>query len=236
MRNIAIALPGGDTYTATPEDIGRFVNRFSMVGDHWIWNGYRSASPRGFLKAKPEGVFAVGGKSMLAHRFAYAVFVGPLLPGLQVRKTCDVAYCVNPACHQGKARGGVEAPRHPFATRAPLDVPKPARRRSIPEMTDEQVEEIAGPLLDGLGPGIITGTLADQWELKDENGRAYWRLLIRTGYETFQTVYYSPLSGFGLDELTVSMDMDLLVTTAGGRLHLVNVRSVHGQWAIKLLP
>ena len=42
------------------------------------------------------GQFKVGGRVVLAHRFAYEMVVGPIPDGLQLDHLCRVRHCVNP--------------------------------------------------------------------------------------------------------------------------------------------
>lgn len=54
----------------------------------WLWDG--SSHPRGY------GCF-YDGKTRRAHRYAWALTVGPVPPGLFVCHRCDTPACVNPA-------------------------------------------------------------------------------------------------------------------------------------------
>jgi hypothetical protein len=42
------------------------------------------------------GQFVMNGKSMLAHRASYELFVGPIPEGMLVLHTCDLPLCVKP--------------------------------------------------------------------------------------------------------------------------------------------
>ena len=59
--------------------------------DCWIW--------KGALDKWGYGLISRGGKHeglVLAHRFAYEHFVGPIPDGHEIRHTCHVSHCVNP--------------------------------------------------------------------------------------------------------------------------------------------
>jgi hypothetical protein len=56
----------------------------------WVWQRMLMPNGYGQMGYKSRG-------SMLAHRAAYEVFVGPLIEGLMVCHTCDNPRCVNPA-------------------------------------------------------------------------------------------------------------------------------------------
>lgn len=73
----------------TTQDEVRFMGFVAKRGECWIWTG--RAAPSG------RGSFRVGGGQILAHRFAFLRFNGPLKSGDVVRHTCDVPGCVNPA-------------------------------------------------------------------------------------------------------------------------------------------
>ena len=54
----------------------------------WLWVGP--------LFKSGYGVFGIRCVSVRAHRWAYEHFNGPLVPGLDVRHSCDTRSCVNP--------------------------------------------------------------------------------------------------------------------------------------------
>ena len=73
------------TYGADVER--RFLSKIAF-GDHcWEWQGW--CQPNGY------GVFDVKPRKHLAHRAAYALFVGPV-PDLSVLHRCDNPRCVRP--------------------------------------------------------------------------------------------------------------------------------------------
>lgn len=74
-----------------PKDpIERFLAKINLparLHDCWEWAGYRNKG--GY------GTFG-GRKKILAHRFSYEHFIGPIAVGLKVLHTCDNPACVNP--------------------------------------------------------------------------------------------------------------------------------------------
>jgi len=69
----------------TPE---RFVLRTKQVGDCWEWQGERV---RGYGRTWRTG------ERILAHRYSYETFVGPIPPGLEIDHLCRNRACVLPA-------------------------------------------------------------------------------------------------------------------------------------------
>lgn len=72
--------------------LDRFLSKVSPLAlldpnSCWNWTGYRNAG--GY------GTFGVAGKSHLAHRLSYELFVGPIPPGMHVCHSCDNPRCVN---------------------------------------------------------------------------------------------------------------------------------------------
>ena len=57
----------------------------------WEWTGCRDNRP-----GKGYGYVRLGGKTRLAHRALYQMFVGPIPDGLQVDHLCRNTGCVNP--------------------------------------------------------------------------------------------------------------------------------------------
>lgn len=66
----------------------RFWSKVAKGNGCWPWLGRRDKD--GY------GRFWVNGKHEGAHRFAYAIAVGNIPPGLVVRHTCDHRWCVRP--------------------------------------------------------------------------------------------------------------------------------------------
>ena len=94
----------------------------------WEWKGSR--------QSKGYGSVAVDGRRILAHRLAYATWVGPIPGGQVVRYACDNPPCINPAhlllgTHAQNSRDMVDRGRSTFGAR------NPAAR-----LTAEQVVEI----------------------------------------------------------------------------------------------
>lgn len=69
--------------------IKRFQKNVQIVGDCWEW----TAS----LFSNGYGQFRVGKKKVKAHRFAFRVFNGRILPELFVCHSCDNPKCVRPS-------------------------------------------------------------------------------------------------------------------------------------------
>lgn len=67
----------------------RFWERVDKSGECWLWTGFRDKG--GYGRVGHEG------RSVLAHRFAYEIAVGPIPDGLDVLHSCDNPPCVNPA-------------------------------------------------------------------------------------------------------------------------------------------
>ena len=80
---------------ATEADVKRFMGYVEKLPNGcWFWNGARS---RGKGNKKWYGTFAVGGKSVRAHRFSCDVFKREELPAEHHRDhTCKFSLCVNP--------------------------------------------------------------------------------------------------------------------------------------------
>lgn len=69
--------------------LAHFTAKIDATGECWLWTG--ATQSRGY------GSFGIDGKTHLAHRLAYRLFVGPIDDGLTVNHICGVKRCVNPA-------------------------------------------------------------------------------------------------------------------------------------------
>lgn len=72
----------------------RFRDRYYVAENGcWIWIGARTGpGDKGYGR-----IALPGNKRMLAHRWAYETFVGPIPEGLQIDHLCRNRPCVNPA-------------------------------------------------------------------------------------------------------------------------------------------
>lgn len=68
----------------------RFWNKVELSPDGcWLWMGGKM--PAGY------GSFSVRDKTVLAHRWIWQLFYGPVDEGLQIDHLCRVRHCVNPS-------------------------------------------------------------------------------------------------------------------------------------------
>lgn len=67
----------------------RFMAKIDRSAECWVWVAH--------LDRHGYGMFYVGGKMVLAHRFSYQTFVGEILPELELDHLCRNTCCVNPA-------------------------------------------------------------------------------------------------------------------------------------------
>lgn len=80
-------------------NLARFESRFSRGEPEacWIWLGHTQFVATGSKKSLPYGLFyAGGGKTVGAHRYAYAAYVGSIPDGLVIDHLCNNVKCVNP--------------------------------------------------------------------------------------------------------------------------------------------
>lgn len=79
-------------YSGTPEE--RFCARVQRGDGCWEWQGYR-AIRRG--QTNGHGKFSLAnGQPVLAHRYAYELWVGPIPDGMVVHHRCENPSCVRP--------------------------------------------------------------------------------------------------------------------------------------------
>lgn len=75
------------SHWGTPEE--RFWAKVSRLDNGcWLWIGGR--------KAAGYGQFAVSGRKVIAHRWSYQTWVGPIPEGFEVDHKCLNRSCVNP--------------------------------------------------------------------------------------------------------------------------------------------
>jgi len=67
----------------------RFWRNVTRTSGCWIWHGYKHSQGYGRLR--------VGGRKVLAHRFAYELLIGPIPEGTTLDHLCENPACVNPA-------------------------------------------------------------------------------------------------------------------------------------------
>ena len=72
------------------EPIERFNSKYIIDEETNCWNWIASLNTYGY------GKFTLEGKEILAHRFAYKTFVGPLMKGLVCCHNCHNRKCCNP--------------------------------------------------------------------------------------------------------------------------------------------
>lgn len=64
----------------------RIRNNYIKVNDHWIVEKYTNGYGRLYAH----------GKTWLAHRISYEVFVGPIPEGMEIDHVCRVTNCIQP--------------------------------------------------------------------------------------------------------------------------------------------
>lgn len=72
-----------------------FELRVCRTAGCWLWGGPVNKDGYGTLNVRDPSRNS-GWRSVLAHRHAYEVAVGPIPPGLKVRHHCDTPACVRP--------------------------------------------------------------------------------------------------------------------------------------------
>lgn len=80
------------TRRRTPIEV-RFAAKYHIDEETgcWLWTAYIPSSGYGHIGSPGEGY------PILAHRFSYEHFVGPIPEGMQVDHLCRVRHCINPA-------------------------------------------------------------------------------------------------------------------------------------------
>lgn len=73
--------------TASPRPLRRFFNLVNITDTCWLWIG--SVNNQGY------GVFHVGEKAVLAHRWIYDQVKEDLEPGMEIDHGCGIRRCVN---------------------------------------------------------------------------------------------------------------------------------------------
>lgn len=77
-----------------PELRARFEAKINRSGSCWLWVGGRNLAGYGiFHPPRVDGRV----QSLMAHRVAYELHVGPIPAGLQIDHLCGTKACVNPA-------------------------------------------------------------------------------------------------------------------------------------------
>jgi hypothetical protein len=66
----------------------RFISKYEVEGDCWIWKG--ANTPNGY------GIFTVNRKNVYAHRYSWSFFNGEIPEGKVICHRCDNPACVNP--------------------------------------------------------------------------------------------------------------------------------------------
>ena len=116
----------------------------------WLWRGATTSQEPG----KDYGIVWTGTKHVLAHRFAYEHFVGPIPDGLTIDHTCETPRCVRPDHLEPVTnavniqRGGQwpHDPDIPRADRVNLELTRPnCPRCDTPYTTDKNGKRYCQP-------------------------------------------------------------------------------------------
>lgn len=78
--------PSDDAMNTPPP---RFWDKVDKTDSCWVWTGIKNSL--GY------GLFTIGSKKLLAHRYLYQRLVGPIPEGLQLDHLCRNKACVNPS-------------------------------------------------------------------------------------------------------------------------------------------
>lgn len=74
----------------------RFQSKFTVdLNGCWIWSGSLTSTDR-HTGVRRYGQFWINGRTVMAHRWSYEEFVGPIPDGLTIDHLCRVSRCVNP--------------------------------------------------------------------------------------------------------------------------------------------
>lgn len=68
----------------------RLVRNRVIVGECWLWTGWRLPSGYGTMRIRQER------RTALVHRVAYEVWIGPIPEGMDVLHSCDTPPCFRP--------------------------------------------------------------------------------------------------------------------------------------------
>jgi hypothetical protein len=71
-----------------PNTKARLIAKFLVTPGCWVWTAN--------LNSKGYGTISVEGRSKLAHRVSYEIYVGKIPDGLDLLHRCDNGRCVNP--------------------------------------------------------------------------------------------------------------------------------------------
>lgn len=87
MHYERVRLHGDIEHTRRTAD-ERFFFQVNKTDTCWLWTG--TLNPKGYAN------FSAGGTTVIAHRWAFERFVGPIPDGLHIDHLCRVRRCVNP--------------------------------------------------------------------------------------------------------------------------------------------
>jgi len=104
----------------------RFLSKVNKTDACWLWT--RGKTIGGY------GKFDFKGRTVLAHRIAYEMWVGPIPPDEEIRHKCDEPSCVNPAhLHTGTHQQNIDDK---------VEKNRQAKGEQIGKLTDDDVFEI----------------------------------------------------------------------------------------------
>lgn len=116
-------------YSATRSDLVRFWSKISFGEQCWLWQA-------AILEAG-HGTFHAGDKTVLAHRYMFFLWNGPIPDKLEVCHKCDNPSCVKPAhlflsTNTGNAQDMVRKGQHTKHSKMTLEIAKEIRERYGP--------------------------------------------------------------------------------------------------------